>query len=133
MFQRLFLTIVFAFLALAATGCSTTRSTAQAQDSANPAQVMYPVSAEKADSILIQAMNAQFPNASIVRVELPYKGYFLTQRLLLDSHDFTARMIPAKGIGDAGKVVDGYTFEVIDQGTTIMISFEPVRNFVCEA
>jgi len=82
---------------------------------------MYPVSAEKADSILIQAMNAQFPNASIVRVELPYKGYFLTQRLLLDSHDFTARMIPAKGIGDAGKVVDGYTFEVIDQGTTIMI------------
>lgn len=81
---------------------------------------MYPVSAEIADRILIQAMLYQFPGASIVRVELPYKGYFVTRRFALDSHDFTARMLPAKGVDEAGKVVDGYVFEVIDEGTMLI-------------
>jgi hypothetical protein len=78
---------------------------------------MYPMTAEQADKVLIDAMKYQFPDASIVRVELPYKGYFVTQRFLLDSQDFTSRMIPAKGLDQHGKTVDGFYFEVIDAGT----------------
>lgn len=120
MFQRICLTALFTLCAFLATGCASTRSTAQGGDASSVTQMMYPVSAEIADRILMQAMLYQFPGASIVRVELPYKGYFVTRRFALDSHDFTARMIPAKGIDEAGKLVDGYIFEVIDEGTMLI-------------
>ncbi len=115
--QRTFLAIALVLFAFVVTGCATSRSTAQGKDASDQTQKMYPVSAEKADNILIQAMTYQFPDAPIVRVDLPYKGYFVTRRFLLDSQDFTARMIPAKGIRKDGEIVDGYVFEVIDAGT----------------
>lgn len=120
MFQRIYLAIVLTLCAFLAAGCATTRSTAQGGDASSQTQKMYPVSAEKADRILIQAMTYQFPDASVLRVELPHKGYFVTRRFALDSHEFTARMIPAKGIDETGKTVDGYIFEVFDEGSMLI-------------
>lgn len=102
---------------IAATGCATTRSTAQDASANVSTQYMYPMTSEQANEVLTKAMNYQFPDAPIVRVELPYKGYFVTQRFLLDSQDFTARMVPTKGNDIKGKTFDGFYFEVIDAGT----------------
>lgn len=102
---------------MATAGCATTRSTAQDASSNVSTQYMHQITTEQADEVLIKAMTHQFPEAPIVRVELPYKGYFVTQRFLLDSQDFTARMVPTKGRDKQGKVVDGFYFEVIDAGT----------------
>ena len=117
MIRRIYLAIALMLCVLLTVGCSTTRSTAHGSDTSIPGQKMYPLSPEKADRVLIQAMTYQFPTSPIVRVELPHKGYFVTSRFALDSHDFTARMISSKGIDEAGKTVDGYYFEVIDSGT----------------
>ena len=120
MLKQFYLAIALTLCALLASGCATTRSTAQGENTSNQTPKMYPMSAENADKILIKAMAYQFPDAPVVRVELPYKGYFVTRRFALDSHDFTARMIPAKGIDETGKTVDGFIFEVIDDGTMLI-------------
>jgi uncharacterized protein YceK len=117
MIRNIVLVIIIAVTAMTTAGCSTTRSTSQ-QASANVStQFIYPITAEQANNVLIEAMQYQFPDSSIVRVELPYKGYLVTKRFLLDSQDFTSRMIPAKGRDDNGKIFDGFYFEVIDAGT----------------
>lgn len=108
------------------TGCATSRVSGQDASPDSQTQLMYPVSESDANAILVEAMQYQFPDASIVRVELPYKGYFVTRRFLLDSHDFTARMIPTKGRQSDGTAVDGFRFEVIDHGT--MLISGPVRG-----
>lgn len=78
---------------------------------------MYPIAQDQADKILAQSLAEEFPDSSIVRVELPFKGYQATWRIAFTSHDFTLRMRPAKGITPEGKTVDGYTFEVLDYGS----------------
>ncbi|MCY1303916.1 hypothetical protein D9M70_536450 [compost metagenome] len=61
----------------------------------------------------------------MMRIDAPQKGYFVNRRFLLDSQDFTATMIPAKGHRNGG-VVEGYSFEVVDEGT--MLISGPVRG-----
>ncbi|MGZ0018711.1 hypothetical protein [Nitrosomonas sp. wSCUT-2] len=117
MIHTIVLAIILAATAISTVGCATSRSTAQYASADVSTQYMYPMTAEQADKILTEAMKYQFSDASIVRVELPYKGYFVTRRFLLDSQDFTARMIPAKGIDQNGKTVSGFYFEVLDAGT----------------
>lgn len=107
------------------TGCTTTRTTVGATDAASAAAApteMYPLTAEQADQVLIKSMMEQFGDAPLIRVDAPYKGYTVHTYFLLDSHRFTARMIPAKGQSTNGKVVDGYVFDVIDSGTLLISS-----------
>ena len=120
MIRTIFLATIFVTTAIATVGCATTRSTAHQASADASTHYMYPMTAEQADKVLIEAMKYQFPDAPIVRVELPYRGYFVTQRFLLDSHDFTSRMIPVKGSEQNGKTVDGFYFEVLDAGTMLI-------------
>jgi len=46
---------------------------------------MFPISAEQADRILAIAMAGEFSDAVISRVELPYKGYTTTIRVLVSA------------------------------------------------
>lgn len=118
--KKIILASVLCVAAVMLTACATSRSTAQTDGTDNAVKTMYPISYEKADRVLVKAMTLVFPGASIVRVELPYKGYLASRRVALDRHDVTARMVPAKGLGKSGSMVDGYTFEVIDDGTLIV-------------
>ncbi|WMJ09647.1 hypothetical protein [Nitrosomonas sp. sh817] len=111
------LATILVAIAISMVGCAASRSTAQHASADVSTQYMYPMTAEQADKVITEAMNYQFPDAPILRVELPYKGYFVTRRFLLDSQDFTARMILAKGIDQNGKTVSGFYFEVLDAGT----------------
>lgn len=112
-------TIRAALIALAATalGCTTTATNPISVDSKTSISQMYPITQEQADKILAQSLAEEFPKSSIVRVELPYKGYQATWRIGFTSHDFTLRMLPAKGTTSDGKMVEGYTFEVLDYGS----------------
>ena len=104
------------------TGCTTTHTTLSATEGVEavaPTE-MYPLTAEQADKVLIKSMTDQFGDAALIRVDAPYKGYTIHTYFLLDSHRFTARMIPAKGQGAKGKIVDGYIFDVIDSGTMLI-------------
>lgn len=117
MVHAIVLATILATTVISTVGCATSRSTAQYASADVSTQYIYPITEEQADKVLTEAMKYQFPDAPIVRVELPYKGYFVTRRFLLDSQDFTARMIPAKGIDQSGKAVNGFYFEVLDAGT----------------
>lgn len=117
MIHAIVLAAILATTVISIVGCATSRSTAQYASADVSTQYIYPMTEEQADKVLTEAMKYQFPDAPIVRVELPYKGYFVTRRFLLDSQDFTARMIPAKGIDQSGKTVNGFYFEVLDAGT----------------
>ncbi|MBS0588545.1 MAG: hypothetical protein JSS37_11480 [Proteobacteria bacterium] len=117
MIHAIVLATILATTVISTVGCATSRSTAQYASADVSTQYIYPMTEEQADKVLTEAMKYQFPDAPIVRVELPYKGYFVTRRFLLDSQDFTARMIPAKGIDQSGKTVNGFYFEVLDAGT----------------
>lgn len=105
------------------TACTTTRTTVGATDSVSAAAApteMFPLTAEQADQVLVKSMVEQFGDSPLIRVDAPYKGYTVHTYFLLDSHRFTARMIPAKGRLANGKVVDGYVFDVIDSGTMLI-------------
>lgn len=105
------------------TGCTTTRTTVNTGDAATAAAgptEMYPITPEQADKVLTKSMMDQFGDAPLIRIDAPYKGYTVHTIFLLDSHRFTARMIPAKGQAGNGKVVDGYIFDVIDSGTMLI-------------
>lgn len=114
-------TICAAIIIVAATtmGCTTTATNPISIDTKTSISQMYPIAQEQAEQILAQSLAEEFPDSSIVRVELPFKGYQATYRLGSTSHDFTLRMRPAKGISPDGNVVDGYTFDVLDYGSLL--------------
>ncbi len=94
-------------------GCAGTRSTAS-----DPADAwMYPLTNEQAERVLTEAMAAEFSGSALSRVDIPNRGYKVTIRFALDSHDIVAVMVPAKGKTTDGEQVDGFVFEVNDSGT----------------
>lgn len=122
-YQRIGVSVFAAALLALLTACTTTRTTVGASDSVSAAAApteMYPITAEQADQVIIKSMTEQFGDVPMLRVDAPYKGYTVHTYFLLDSHRFTARMIPAKGQEPNGKVVGGYVFDVIDAGTMLI-------------
>ncbi|WP_312806931.1 hypothetical protein [Comamonas sp.] len=106
-----------ALMGAALAGCASTQNMALTGASGQSPE-MFPISAEQADRVLAVAMAGEFSDAVISRVELPYKGYTTTIRVLFDSHQITALMVPAKGkSGD--QTVDGFYFQVNDAGTLL--------------
>lgn len=78
---------------------------------------VFLITEAQADRILLDAMNVEFGNSPIVRVEHPNKGYQATISFLFDSHQIVATMVPSTGrLGD-GSVRDGYYFNVTHNGT----------------
>lgn len=107
-------------MAVLLTACVSNRITANlAENSGDPSipSVMYPVTTEQADKILIKSMVAEFGEVDLISVAAPYKGYTLKVSWLLDTHNFTARMLPAEGIRQDGSIVKGFSFEVRDWGS----------------
>lgn len=122
-YRRLGTYALIASVLMFASACTTTRITVGTTDSMSAAAApteMYPLTPEQADQVLVKSMMEQFGDAPLIRVDAPFKGYTIHTYFLLDSHRFTARMIPAKGQSPNGKVVDGYVFDVIDAGTMLI-------------
>lgn len=121
--RHVWLAALLAFSVAVLSGCTTTRTTVNATDAVSAAALpteMYQLTSEQADQVLVKSMVEQFGDGPMVRVDAPYKGYSVHTYFLLDSHRFTARMIPAKGQAANGKIVDGYIFDVIDSGTMLI-------------
>jgi hypothetical protein len=78
---------------------------------------MFPVTAEQANAVFVNSLSRQFAGSAMSPVELPYKGYRITIRFALDSHDIIAYMIRVKGRSPAGQLVEGYAFEGDASGT----------------
>lgn len=78
---------------------------------------VFLITEAQADRILVEAMNVEFGNSPIVRVEHPNKGYQATISFLLDSHQIVATMVPSKGRAGDGTTRDGYAFDVRHTGT----------------
>jgi len=83
----------------------------------NQAAPVFLITEAQADRILVEAMNVEFGNTPIVRVEHPNKGYQATISFLFDSHQIVATMVPSKGRSADGSVRDGYYFNVTHTGT----------------
>lgn len=115
-------------VALTTTACASSRSTAGSPG--NPgAAVMYALTEEQADQILVMSIAAQFPGLPMSRVEYPHKGYQVTSRFALDSHDVVALMVPAQGRDAEGTTVSGYVFEVNDSGTRLIVKRRATKLF----
>lgn len=78
---------------------------------------VFLISEAQADQILVDAMNVEFGNSPIVRVEYPNRGYQATISFLFDSHQIVATMVPSRGRSGDGAVHDGYAFNVTHSGT----------------
>ena len=61
---------------------------------------MFPVTREQAHTILVTSITRQFPGSAASPVELPYPGYRIHIRFLLDTHDIVAYMVKVKGVTD---------------------------------
>lgn len=78
---------------------------------------VYLITEAQADQILVDAMNIEFGNDPIVRVQHPNKGYQATIKFLFDSHQIVATMVPSRGRAGDGSVQTGYYFNVSHSGT----------------
>lgn len=78
---------------------------------------VFLITEAQADRILVDAMNVEFGNSPIVRVEAPHKGYQATIKFLVDSHQIVGLMVPSRGVGPDGVARDGYYFHVTHSGT----------------
>lgn len=78
---------------------------------------VFLISEVQADQILVDAMNVEFGNNPVVRVEHPNKGYQATISFLFDSHQIVATMVPSRGRSGDGAMRDGYYFNVTHSGT----------------
>lgn len=78
---------------------------------------VYLITEAQADQILVDAMNTEFGNSPIVRVEHPNRGYQATIKFLIDSHQIVATMVPSRERSSEGAVQDGYYFNVTHSGT----------------
>lgn len=97
-------------------GCSGSQSMAEAGSSPAAGKI-FPIGEDVADRILGVAISSEFPGSAISKVEFPNRGYRVTVRFFVDSHDIVAYMIRSKGIDSNGNVVPGYYFEVSNSGT----------------
>jgi len=98
-------------------GCAGTLSSLKMGPNESTA-VIFPVSSEVADRLVVSAMIRKCPNEIISRVEFPNKGYQLMLYIGLDHHRIIAFYIPAQGRNAEGEIVPGFIFEVDHQGTT---------------
>ncbi|WP_295207187.1 hypothetical protein [uncultured Brevundimonas sp.] len=78
---------------------------------------VYLITEAQADQILVDAMNAEFGTAPILRIEHPNPGYQATIKFLIDSHQIVATMVPSRGVASGGAVRDGFYFNVTHSGT----------------
>lgn len=78
---------------------------------------VYLITEGQADQILVDAMNAEFGTAPIVRIEHPNPGYQATIKFLIDSHQIVATMVPSRGVASGDAVRDGFYFNVTHSGT----------------
>lgn len=83
----------------------------------NQTAPVFLITDAQADRILVDAMNVEFGNSPIVRVEHPNKGYQATISFLFDSHQIVATMVPSQGRLADDSVRDGYYFNVTHNGT----------------
>jgi hypothetical protein len=125
--------VPIALLTMVLSACVSNRITANlaadSTDSTTPS-VMYPITADQADKIIVKSMVMQFGEVDLVSVAAPYKGYKVEVRWLLDKHSLTGRIVPAQGIRPDGSIADGYIFEVRDAGNHPTRGKEAARSLL---
>lgn len=112
-------TLVLAALAagvLAVSGCASAPARTPGSY-VSQSEPVFLLTEAQADQILVDAMNVEFGNSPIVRVEYPNRGYQATIKFLFDSHQIVATMVPSRGLRADGAVHDGYAFNVTHSGT----------------
>lgn len=109
--RRAFLRTGFALFALAPLAACSGQVSQASPTNPSGRPLVYPITAEQADGIIAQAMVEVFPGSPVSAVSLPYKGYTVTLRILLDTHQITAYAVPA------GVPPEGYSFQVDHAGT----------------
>lgn len=105
-----------AFVAGALVGCASAPARTPGTY-VSQSEPVYLITEAQADQILVDAMNTEFGTSPIVRVEHPNRGYQATIKLLFDSHQIVATMVPSKGRQTDGTVQDGFYFTVSHSGT----------------
>lgn len=106
-----------ALFALVLAGCGGQSSNL---DVANPdGRIMYPITAEEADGVLLRAIYSTLPGAVVTAVAAPNRGYLALESGYMDRHRYTATAVPTVGIRPDGTRVNGYAFAVSDFGTII--------------
>lgn len=112
-------TLLYAALAagvLAISGCASAPARTPGSY-VSQSEPVFLITEAQADQILVDAMNVEFGNSPIVRVEYPNKGSQATIKFLFDSHQIVATMVPSRGRQTDGSVRDGYYFTVSHSGT----------------
>lgn len=114
--MRTLLYAALAACALAISGCASAPARTPGSY-VSQSEPVFLITEAQADQILVDAMNVEFGNSPIVRVEYPNKGYQATIKFLFDSHQIVATMVPSRGRRTDGNVQDGYYFTVSHSGT----------------
>ena len=107
------------FIGVSLMGCGTTRNnySSNTAEAEAPHREMYPISEAQAIKVMNNAMTSEFNEViGFKQFDLPYKWVIADYWSNLGQHRVTIRMIPAKGYGSDGKLVDGYVFDVSDKG-----------------
>lgn len=117
--NRFLLITLALFIGISLMGCGTTRNnySSNTAEAEAPHREMYPISETQAQTIMNNAMASEFSEViGFKQFDLPYKGVIADYWSNLGQHRVAIRMIPAKGYGSDGKIVDGYVFDVSDKG-----------------
>jgi len=80
--------------------------------------LVYPISANDADTIVQNAMRPEFKATAVQRLTAPHMGYKGTLVAAADSIAIRAYRIQAKGQRRDGSTVPGFYFEVSDSGNS---------------
>ena len=102
------MTIAATLLCLLLTACGST-----ATSDADPGpKLVYPISANVADKIVLDAMKPELESATVQRITAPHMGYKATTVAANNSIAVLAFRIPARGQRRSGATVQCFYFEV---------------------
>ena len=102
------MTIAAILLCLLLTACGTTAPS----DADKGPDLVFPITANVADRILLDAMRPELGSADIVRITAPHMGYKATTVSADNSFAVLAFRIPARGQRRSGATVPCFYFEV---------------------
>jgi hypothetical protein len=88
---------------------------------------------EQADSVMKEAMAANFQRQPISNVSVPNVGYTAEIFFALDRHAITLTAVPASSVDLSGKTVAGYYFEVNHFGSMPLTGGSRARTVLADA
>jgi hypothetical protein len=115
------LKISFALMVLAVAGCAS-YSDSMINSEGKNSTVIYQLPQEEAFAIARRVAEANFPGEKIDEMNGKFRGYTLEYRSwdVVDTYYFDLAIVPATGVTDDGRKVNGFYFEISGAGTAII-------------